>query len=201
MNLIKGLFFKVIIYIGYKKEDYIFSRSKKFINSWGVFSYGTPRVACFDGVSKLTVGKYCSFADKVSILLGSNHKLNCVTTYPYCKIDNTKILQDTNERGNVTIGNDVWVGYGATIIGEVKIGDGAIIGAGAVVVKDIPPYAVAVGVPAKVVKYRFTEKEIEELLKIKWWDFDFEKIKNISNDLYGKDVNNFIEKYKNKNYE
>lgn len=197
MNFLKSLFFKPIIYLGYKKEDYIFSRSKKFINSWGCGSYGCPRITCFDDVSKLTVGKYCSFADRVSILLGANHKLNCVTTYPYCKIDKNKTVEDSSEKGDVIIGNDVWVGYGATIIGEVKIGDGVIIGAGAVVVNDIPPYAVAVGVPAKVIKYRFEEKQIEELLKIKWWDFDFEKIKNISNDLYNKDINNFIDKYKN----
>lgn len=201
MNFIKTLFFKVIIYIGYKKEEYVFFRSKKFVSCWGVGSYGSPRISCFDEVSKLSVGKYCSFADGVSLLLGSNHKLKCVTTYPYCKIDKSKTLQDTNEKGDIVIGNDVWIGYGVTIIGEVKIGDGVIIGAGAVVVNDIPPYAVAVGIPAKVVKYRFSENQIKELLKIKWWNWNMSDIERKGKDLYTKDIDSFIEKYKNKNYE
>lgn len=202
MNFLKSLFFKAIIYTGYRKEEYIFSRSKKYITSWGEGSYGCPRVTCFDGVSKLNVGKYCSFSDRVSILLGSNHKLDCVTSYPYSRIDQNKTPEETNEKGDVFIGNDVWVGYGVTIIGRGrKIGDGAIIGAGAVVVNDIPPYSLAVGVPAKVVKYRFSEKEIEELLKIKWWDWDIEDVKKAAPDLYDKDINNFIEKYSVKNYE
>lgn len=202
MSFIKSLFFKIIIYIGYKKEDYIFNRSKKFILNWGEGSYGLPRINCYDQVSRLHVGRYCSIAANVSILLGANHKLNCITTYPYCKINKSKTLEDSSEKGDVVIGDDVWVGFGALIIGPVVIGNGAIIGAGAVVVEDIPPYSVAVGVPAKVVKYRFSDDNIKELLKIKWWDWEILEIEKASEYLYSQNgISNFIEKYKVKNHD
>jgi acetyltransferase-like isoleucine patch superfamily enzyme len=195
MNFITSLFLKGIIYIEYKKEAYIFNRSQKFVLAWGEGSYGLPRINCFDKISRLTVGKYCSFADRVSLLLGANHKLNYVTTYPRSRINKNKSPEETNERGDIIIGNDVWIGYNVTIIGKVNIGDGAIIGAGAVVVNDIPPYAVAVGVPAKVVKYRFSEKEIEELLKITWWNWNLKTIQEREDTIYSKDIAMFISKY------
>jgi virginiamycin A acetyltransferase len=103
-----------------------------------------------------------------------------------CKIDEIKTVTESSEKGNITIGNDVWIGYRATIIGEVTIGDGAIIGAGALVVDDVPPYAVVGGVPAKVIKYRFEKNQIDSLLKIKWWNWDNKEMSSISK---------FIEKY------
>lgn len=197
MDLILKYIYRFFVSLWQRKEQYLFEKRKKhYVVRWGEKSYGAPKILCFDGISKLSVGNYVSIANDVVILLGSNHKLNCITTYPYSGIDSNKTPQETNEKGDVFIGNDVWIGYRVTIVGGVKIGDGAIIGAGAVVVDNIPPYSVAVGVPAKVVKYRFGEKEIEELLKIKWWDLGFSKIKNMGDDLYGNDINNFIQKYK-----
>ena len=101
-----------------------------------------------------------------------------------------------SQRENRTayIGHDTWIGHGALIQPEVKIGDGAIIGSGAIVTKDIPPYAIAVGVPAKVIKYRFPPDVIEALQRIKWWDWPYEKIKENIADFH-LDITQFIEKH------
>ncbi len=195
MRRLLSLVYKVLIFIDNKKAEYIFSRSRRYIKSWGVGTYGYPKVICYDGTSRLDVGKYVSFSSNVSILLGSNHKRGLVTTYPKSLIDKNVKQNETNERGDVSIGSDVWIGYGATVIGPVTIGDGAIIGAGAVVVRDIPAFAVAVGVPAKVVKFRFEENQIQDLLKIKWWDRSKAEINKIKEDLFSSDIKDFI--YKN----
>jgi serine acetyltransferase len=100
--------------------------------------------------------------------------------------------EETNERGDVVVGNDVWIGYGATIIGPATIGDGAIIGASALVIGDVPPYAVVGGVPAKVLKYRFQEGEIQKLLSVKWWEKNEKEIKDLENFLYSRDVDGFL---------
>lgn len=197
MNFIQSIFCKILIYIDNKKLEYIFNRSRNvYVSNWGVGTYGFPSITCYDNASRLSVGKYTSIASNVSILLGSNHKRGLLTNYPRLLINNKIKPEDTNERGDVVIGNDVWIGFGVTIIGPVVIGDGAIIGAGAVVVRDIPSYAVAVGVPATVVKYRFTEKQIEELLKIKWWNKEVKSIKDMEIDLYSKNIINFISTYR-----
>ena len=96
------------------------------------------------------------------------------------------------ERKLIIIGNDVFIGANVTILDGVTIGDGAVIGAGAVVSKDIPAYAIAVGCPIQIIKYRFSEEQIEKLLKIKWWDFNSEKIKEVEK--YFFDINEFIDK-------
>lgn len=138
--------------------------------------------------SKKTVfiGKYCSLANGVCIGVG-NHPYHVLTTHPFIYMDNdiqlygdmpvapeNRIKKTPPEK--TIIGNDVWVGHNATILGGVKIGDGAIIGAGAVVTKDVEPYAIVGGVPAKVIKYRFTKEVIEQLLEIKWWDLPFKEV-------------------------
>jgi serine acetyltransferase len=100
-------------------------------------------------------------------------------------------------KGNITIGNDVWIGAKSTIMSGVKIGHGAVIGSGSVVAKDVPPYAIVVGNPAKVIKYRFDEQQIKDLQNIAWWNWDESKIKEESMILWSKDINYFIEKHKN----
>ena len=122
------------------------------------------------------IGKYCSISDNCRIGMGS-HTLNLLSTCPLFTeaVNGTQykwVENDVNaaENKRVIIGNDVWIGYQSIILGGIKIGDGAVVGAGAVVVKDVPPYSVVGGVPAKVLKYRFSDEIIKELLSIKWWD-------------------------------
>jgi acetyltransferase-like isoleucine patch superfamily enzyme len=197
MNIFLSFFTKVFIYFSFKKSEYLFWRSQKYIKVWGANTYGIPTINCYDLESKVSVGDYCSIAGEVTFLLGANHKSG-ITTYPMCKIDETKTVTESSEKGNITIGSDVWIGYRATIIGEVTIGDGAIIGAGALVVDDVPPYAVVGGVPAKVIKYRFEKNQIDSLLKIKWWNWDKKVIKERYDEMYNKEmssISKFIEKY------
>ena len=128
------------------------------------------------------VGSFCSFAANVNIGLG-NHTINYKSTSPiFTEVHNATghswIKEDKSLPFKRTIiGNDVWIGYGAKVIGGVHIGDGACVGAGALVTKDVPPYAVVGGVPAKILKYRFSKETIENLLAEKWWEKDDEELK------------------------
>jgi acetyltransferase-like isoleucine patch superfamily enzyme len=160
-------------------------------------TYGLPIIKDWDGKTSLYVGKYCSIAEKVLILLGGNHRTDWVTTYPFSELSqqfpNYKSLTGhPSTKGDIVIGNDVWIGTAATILSGVTIGDGAVIGAMSVVSKNVPPYAIAVGNPAVVVKYRFDAAIIEELLDIKWWDWDEEKINSHHELIYQPDVEKFV---------
>ena len=138
---------------------------------------------------KLKIGKFCSIACGTKFLFNSaNHALDSLSTYPFplffeeWNLEKEKVTEAWDNRGDIVIGNDVWIGYEAVILSGVTIGDGAIIGTRAVVTKDVPPYTIVGGVPAKPIRKRFDEKVIEELLKIKWWDWTEEKIaRNIEN--------------------
>jgi serine acetyltransferase len=98
-------------------------------------------------------------------------------------------------KGDIIIENDVWIGATATIMSGVKISNGAVIGAGSVVTKDVPPYAIVAGNPAKVVKYRFTEEQIEKLLSIAWWDWEEIKIRDNAMKMWSDDINGFIDEF------
>ncbi|MBZ6074773.1 CatB-related O-acetyltransferase [Microvirga puerhi] len=147
----------------------------------GEFSYGRPKVRFPESGKKLTIGRYCSFADKVEILLGGNHRTDWTTTYPFSALRELWPTAPHTEdyhtsRGDVTIGNDVWLGSGAIILSGITIGHGAVIAAHAVVTKDVPPYAIVGGNPAKVIRYRFDEATIQGLLESAWWELPREKI-------------------------
>lgn len=129
-------------------------------------SYGELNVVDFGGDCKLLIGNFVSIAQHVTFILNAEHHVNHLSTYPF-KVKTLKTLKtESFGKGNIEIGDDVWIGYGATIMSGVHIGQGAVIAAGAVVTKDVPPYAIVGGVPAKVIKYRFRQQLIEELLKV-----------------------------------
>lgn len=138
---------------------------------------------------KLKIGKFCSIACGTKFLFNSaNHALDSLSTFPFplffeeWNLEKEKVTEAWDNRGDIVIGNDVWIGYEAVILSGVTIGDGAIIGTRAVVTKDVPPYTIVGGVLAKSIRKRFDEKVIEALLKIKWWDWTEEKVaRNIEN--------------------
>ncbi len=129
---------------------------------------------------KLIIGKFCSIASGVKFILnGGNHRIDRFTTYPFEIFGNgwEKVQPDSYpNKGNIVIGHDVWLGYGAVIMPGVTIGNGAIIGTGAFVTKDVPPCAIVGGNPAQIIRYRFDEATIAALEDIAWWDWDIEKI-------------------------
>lgn len=136
---------------------------------------------------KLYIGKFCSIACGVRFLFNSaNHSMASLSTYPFLiffeewGLDVSRITDAWDNKGDIVVGNDVWIGYEAVILAGVTIGDGAIIGTRAVVTKDVPPYTIVGGVPAKVIRKRFSDDVISALLKTKWWDWPADKIaKNI----------------------
>ncbi|MEK8130363.1 CatB-related O-acetyltransferase [Paenibacillus filicis] len=162
--------------------------------SIGEFTYGTPEVRSWGEYSHLTIGKFCSIADKVTIFLGGEHRTDWVTTYPFnVLIPEFAFIQGhPRTKGNVTIGNDVWIASGATILSGVQVGDGAVIGAGAVVSRDVPPYAIVAGNPAKLVKYRFSDDIIVRLLHIRWWDWPTDRIESAIPLLQSGDIHTFL---------
>ena len=132
---------------------------------------------------RLIIGKFCSIACGAKFLFTSaNHTLKSLSTYPFplffeeWKLDKNRVKSAWDNKGDIVIGNDVWIGYEAVILSGVHIGDGAIIGTRAVVTKDIPPYTVVGGIPAKEIKKRFDEEIITELQQIQWWNWSFDKI-------------------------
>ena len=170
------------------KDVLNFFYTKKAINhpqvSVGDYSYGIPSILWLIPGSNVVIGKFCSIAPGVEILVGGNHRPDYVTTYPFAALP-TDWPGATGEtpvsKGDIVIGNDVWIGTGAKILSGVTIGDGAVIGAYSVVAKNVAPYTIAVGNPAREIKKRFDESTIQYLLELKWWDWDIDKIhRNVS---------------------
>lgn len=136
---------------------------------------------------KLIIGKFCSIACGAKFLFNSaNHNMSSLSTYPFplffeeWNLKKENVTESWNNKGNIVVGNDVWIGYEAVIMAGVTIGDGAIIGTRAVVTKDVPPYTIVGGVPAKPIRKRFSDDIISSLLEMKWWNWSKEKIqKNI----------------------
>jgi len=142
--------------------------------SYGFASYGLPIVEDWNQGTTLTIGSFCSIAAGVRILLGGGHRLDWVSTYPipmmFSGIQTAESCQTS--KGDVQIGSDVWIGMNAMILSGITIGHGAVVAAGAVVSRDVPPYSVVAGNPARVVKYRFDEQSIKALLESAWWEAD-----------------------------
>lgn len=139
----------------------------------GKATYGELYVLQFEGNNQhLEIGSFCSIAPEVTFMLDGEHDYNRISTYPF----KNRFLGESEpiSKGNIIVGDDVWIGFRATILSGVHIGQGAVVAAGAVVTKDIPPYAIVGGVPAKIIKYRFNNEIIDVLLR----ELDYSKIKS-----------------------
>lgn len=132
---------------------------------------------------RLIIGKFCSVACGAKFVFTSaNHTLSSLSTYPFpiffdeWGLDGNDVADAWDNKGDIVVGNDVWIGYEAVILSGVHIGDGTVIGARAVVTKDVPPYTIVGGVPAKEIRKRFVPETVEKLQSLQWWDWPYEKI-------------------------
>ena len=139
----------------------------------GDFTYGVPTIYYKELGSKLSIGKFGSMSEFITIFLAGEHRTNWVSTYPFHAFITKYLGVDSHQsKGDVTIGNDVWIASSVTILSGVTIGDGVCIGANSVIAKDIPDYAIVAGNPARIIRYRFDPDTIEKLLEIAWWNWD-----------------------------
>ena len=132
----------------------------------------------FDFVGdKLIIGKFCQIATAVKFIMnGANHDVSGISTYPFKAFGWQDAQLHGVNKGDTRIGNDVWIGYGATIMPSVNVGDGAIIGSMSVVTKDVEPYSIVAGSPAKVIRIRYDSDSVDFLVRLKWWDWDIQKL-------------------------
>ena len=163
----------------------------------GDYTYGVPTIHVYDDHTTMTIGKYCSIAAGVQIVLGGNHHIEWISTYAfYQELEHfpkwKEINNNSRHRGDIVIGSDVWIGRNSLILSGAQIGDGAVIGAGAVVAGKIPPYSIAVGNPARIIRQRFTPSICEKLLKIQWWNWDEEKINRFLPLICSEEIEKFI---------
>lgn len=161
--------------------------------SMGCGSFGKKTIRWWDNNSFLIMGKYCSMAD-VTFMLGGDHRTDWTTTYPFSVLwsQALHIPGHPKSKGNIYVGNDVWLGLHTLILSGVSIGDGAIICPGSVVTKNVPPYAIASGNPARVIKYRFDNPTIEKLIQIAWWDWPHEEIVKALPLMLSENIDGFI---------
>lgn len=170
---------------------YTYGYEDSIVHSWGENA-------------KVIIGNFCSVASGVEFFLGGNHRTDWITTYPFGHI-HREIFNSFNgaghpiTKGDIIIGNDVWIGMGSKIMSGVIIGDGAVIAANSVVTKNIEPYTIVGGNPAKFIKKRFNNETIELLLNIKWWNWDDNKINNNLHILCNNDFEK-LKKYEQNNF-
>ena len=176
--------------------------------SIGDFTYGNPRIIGDDSGAKLKIGNFCSIAEQTTIFLGLNHRYDWITTYPFSSntiptrshgnisFSNAQHLEGhVATKGDVNIGNDVWIGFGTTIMSGVTIGDGAVIGAKTVVAKDVPPYSIAIGNPMKILRKRFSDTIIKQLIKCKWWNLQLDQINHLIPYMLSNNFDRFFSEY------
>lgn len=157
----------------------------------GDFSYISGPVNYIEAAH---IGRFCSIARQCVIGVG-NHNYNWITTHPFLVNQEYDFIKENitePQKPAPIIGNDVWIGINSIIQRGVKIGDGAVIASGSVVTKDVAPFSIVGGVPAKHLKFRFSEEQIQQLMKISWWDWDIKKIKAESHYMYN--IDEFIKR-------
>lgn len=183
-----------------KKEIYRLIKNKQLIV--GSYTYGITNLFINNykgSESKVKIGKFCSIGPNITIITGGIHPKNWISTFPIrIRLDLINKYEDgmpyTN--GDVNIGNDVWIGTGVTILSGITIGDGAIIAANSLVSKDVEPYSIVGGNPAKLIKYRFSTNEINHLKKIQWWEWNEDKIIENVSYINSSSIKNFIDLHK-----
>lgn len=176
-----------------RKVDKLYRGQLKFSLTYpqyrmGIGSYGMPILHGLNDGTQLSIGAYTSIADEVHIFLGGYHRMEWLSQYPFPSfLERNKELEvfrrarsHRTTRGDVMIGNDVWLASGSTILSGITIGNGAVVAARSVVTKDVPPYAVVAGNPARIIRWRFPEADRAELERIAWWDWPVDEVENIS---------------------
>lgn len=160
----------------------------------GVGTYGMPNVHDWNEGSMLRIGAYCSIAEDVTILLGGGHRTDWISCYPFPRFieEAAHIPHFGGTRGDVVIGNDVWLGMGCTILSGVRIGDGAVVGARAVVTRDVEPFSIVAGNPARRVRWRFDEATRAALLTSLWWSWPEDEIRRIAHLLCSDRLSEFL---------
>ncbi len=161
----------------------------------GAHSYGGLQVRSFGDDTQLSIGKYCSFAADVQVMLGGEHRPDWVTTYPFSilRAEHAGIKGHPASKGDIIIGNDVWIGREAIILSGVTIGDGAVIAARSIVRKNVPPYTIVGGVPAKQIRKRFDDDVISRLLALRWWDWSDARVNAAVPLLLQQDITKFLD--------
>lgn len=165
----------------------------------GKWTYGQPYIADYGlDVAKITIGSFCAIGRDVWFIR-AQHRLDWVSTSGVAEFllprRQRASVKSVDARGDIVVGSDVWIGCHVIIMPNVKIGDGVILGAGAIVTRDIPPFAVAAGAPAVVKRLRFSPSIIESLLRIKWWEWDDSLIRERIVQLHSDDIDGFVRKY------
>ena len=199
------LFFKKKKYSNHFLKDNLKEEIKKKLSVVGKWSYGSPKIYRYNWKNKIYIGNFCSIGPEVKIIIGGNHRTDWVTTSPLpdesFNFDNTfanarKIKNFDLSKGDLFIKNDVWIGAFSIILSGITLGNGCVIAAGSVVTKDVKPYTIVGGVPAKFLRSRFNKKQSKFLNESGWWDLEDEKINFLSQYLLNKNVSEFIKKFK-----
>ncbi len=184
-------------------ENKCFRTNKKFTEKYpnysiGIGTYGLPLVHDWDEGSTLRIGSFCSIASNVQIFLGGHHRTDWVTTFPFpAFLPDSDIKDYGGTNGDVTIGSDVWTCANVIILSGVTVGHGAVLANGAVITKDVEPYSIVGGNPAKHIKYRFDADTRQRLLATTWWNLPENTISQNIHTLCSNDINAFLELIEN----
>lgn len=184
----------------YAAPDEVLAEPGELLN-WSEDSYVKPTLLQFGketGDRGVTVGRFSSINGGTRVLLGGNHHPEWVSTYPFrIKYGLPGAYEDGQpwSRGPVEIGCDVWIGYDVVVLSGVNIGNGAVVAAGAVVTKDVPPYAIVAGNPATVKRFRFDEDTVAALLRIEWWNWPLEKVLSEVGSLSSEEIEDFVRRH------
>jgi len=169
----------------------VYTKDAKHLKGYkiGKHTYGIPTVLASRGMPQyIEIGSFCSIAAGVVFLLSVDHRPDWFTTYPFNVLWGYNKQGHPHSKGNIIVGNDVWIGQNVTVLSGVRIADGACIGAGSVITKDVPPYTVMAGNPAKIVKTRFPKDVVSILLKLQWWNRPDDEIQSMLPVLLSGDV-------------